>query len=37
MTHSNGNQTLYKLDGAMNRGEVENFYETQKQVEHGRE
>jgi hypothetical protein len=35
MTHSNGHQTLYKLAGEMGRKEIEEFYETQKQIDHG--
>jgi hypothetical protein len=37
MTHSNGHHALYKLDGEMKRGEVEEFYETQKQADHAKE
>ena len=37
MTHSNGHHTLYKLDGAMKRGDLEAFYETQNQSNHAKE
>lgn len=37
ITHTNGHHTLYKLDGAMKRVDVEEFYETQKQIDHGSE